>query len=513
MSDLVFIDDIDTPSQQKDLPTWKLLIVDDEQEVHSVTRLVLSDVEIDGYAIEFISAYSAEEARKAFDEHQDIAIALIDVVMETEHAGLELIRWIRETMQNHATRLILRTGQPGQAPEESVIKNYDINDYKSKTELTATKLKTITYSAIRSYRDILFIERHRAGLVKVIESTSLVLKSKTLYHFGSAVLKQLVELFQLDSSAMYITTLTEDVLRNQSFNVLAATGDLVVKQHEDCDIDNSQQVPDDVRVHLKQCLAERRSIITSSCYVGYYPTDSRSISLLYVEHKKPLDDIEKGLLEVFAANIALTFENLTIKEDIQETQKELIFIIGDAIEQRSKETGSHVKRVALICELMAKKLGFDNEYVEAIKHAAPLHDLGKIAIPESILHKPGKLDADEWGTMKTHAQVGHDLLAGSNKIIAKLGADISLYHHEKWDGSGYPKGLAGEDIPIAGRIMAITDVFDALGAKRSYKEPWSYDEIKNFIVEQRGKHFDPQLVDILLDNYQDFIDIRERFPD
>ena len=171
MSDFLFIDDVEEPKEDVAKATWKLLVIDDEAEIHSVTRLVLSDIEIDGYKLEFLSAYSADEAKRMFDEHHDIAIALVDVVMETDHAGLELVRWIRETKQNHATRLILRTGQPGQAPEESVIKDYDINDYKSKTELTATKLKTITYSAIRSYRDILFIERHRRGLMQVIEST------------------------------------------------------------------------------------------------------------------------------------------------------------------------------------------------------------------------------------------------------------------------------------------------------------------------------------------------------
>ncbi|WP_432453118.1 MULTISPECIES: DUF3369 domain-containing protein [unclassified Agarivorans] len=512
MSDFLFIDDTEEPVKKVTKASWKLLVIDDEAEIHSVTRLVLSGVEIDGYQLEFLSAYSAEEARQIFNEHDDIAIALVDVVMETDHAGLELVRWIRETKENHATRLILRTGQPGQAPEESVIKDYDINDYKSKTELTATKLKTITYSAIRSYRDILFIERHRSGLLKVIESTSLVLKSKTLYHFGSAVLEQLVELFQLETSAMYITTLTEDVLHHQSFNVLAATGDFVTNEHNESDFDQSK-IPDNVKALLKHALQERRTIVNEDCYVGFYSTDNRSVSLLYVQHEKPLDDIEKGLLEVFATNIALTFENLTIKEEIQDTQKELIFIIGDAIEQRSKETGSHVKRVSLICELMAKKLNFDPEFVELFKYAAPLHDLGKIAIPESILHKPGKLDAQEWEVMQTHAQVGHDLLADSNKIIARLGAEISICHHEKWDGSGYPRQLAGEDIPLVGRIMAITDVFDALGSKRSYKEPWSNAEIKQFIIEQKGKHFDPTLVDLLIENFDEFLEIRNSHPD
>jgi response regulator RpfG family c-di-GMP phosphodiesterase len=512
MSDFLFVDESDDESVGRNtdnIRSWKLMIIDDEAEIHSVTRLVLDGVEIDGYQLEFLSAYSASQARQLFEEHDDIAIALVDVVMETEHAGLELVRWIRDDLKNHATRLILRTGQPGQAPEESVIKNYDINDYKSKTELTATKLKTITYSAVRSYRDILAIEQHRLGLQKVIEATSTVLKSRTLPHFGSAVLGQLLDLLELDSSALYLSTMTEDLLHHQSFNVLAASGNMVESQYS---LDDTS-IPPEVRKLLYQAIEEKRSLINERSFVGYYPTDNRSISLLYVEHSKPLTEIEMHLLSVFAANIALTFENLVSKENILETQKELIFIISDSIEQRSKETGYHVKRVALICEALAEKVGLEKELVDVIRYAAPLHDLGKIAIPEEILHKPGKLDPQEWSVMKTHAQVGHDLLASSHRIIAKLGAEIAWTHHERWDGEGYPRGLKGEGIPMIGRIMAIADVFDALGSKRSYKEAWSNDRIRQLIVDERGGHFDPDLVDILLRDFDEFCAIREINPD
>lgn len=511
MSDFLFADDNNEPASQgaRNLRAWKLLIIDDEAEIHSVTRLVLDGIEIDGHGIEFLSAYSAAEARKIFEEHSDIALALVDVVMETDHAGLELVRWIREDLKNHATRLILRTGQPGQAPEEAVIKDYDINDYKSKTELTATKLKTITYSAVRSYRDIQVIEQHRHGLQKVIEATSTVLKSRTLPHFGSAVLKQIIDLLSLDSSALYLSTVTEDLMHERTFNVLAASDDMLQPEFS---LDDSK-IPDHVRNLLNQAVEEKHSVITENSFVGYYPTDNHSISLLYVEHTAPLNDVEMHLLEVFAANIALTFENLVVKENILETQKELIFIMSDAIEQRSPETGQHVKRVAQISQTLAQKIGLENELVEAIRYAAPLHDLGKIAIPESILHKPGKLDEHEWQVMKTHAESGHDLLMNSNRIIAKLGAEIAWTHHERWDGTGYPRQLKGDEIPIIGRIAAIADVFDALGSKRSYKESWSNEQIRELFVEERGKHFDPELVDIVLRDFDEFCQIRSEHPD
>src|SRR5690606_2353515 len=172
---------------------------------------------------------------------------------------------------------------------------------------------------------------------------------------------------------------------------------------------------------------------------------------------------------------------------------------GDAIEQRSKETGSHVRRVALMCELMALRLGQSAEYAEILKYASPLHDVGKIGIPEKILHKPGKLDDKEWEVMKTHAQIGYDLLKGSTRTIAKMGARIALSHHEHWDGNGYPNGLKGEDIPLEGRIVAIVDVIDALGSERTYKKAWAESDIIQYVSERRSKQFDPLIVDTALE--------------
>ncbi|WP_287832310.1 DUF3369 domain-containing protein, partial [Idiomarina sp.] len=151
---------------------WKVLIVDDEPEVHAVTKLALSDFEFLGRGLDFFSAFSGEEARQLVDQHPDAAILLLDVVMESDDAGLKVARYIREEADNHYTRIILRTGQPGQAPERTVIVNYDINDYKSKTELTAQKLFTAVMSSLRSYRDIMSVDQSRQGLEKIIEASA-----------------------------------------------------------------------------------------------------------------------------------------------------------------------------------------------------------------------------------------------------------------------------------------------------------------------------------------------------
>mgnify|MGYP002700477009 FL=1 len=152
-------------------------------------------------------------------------------------------------------------------------------------------------------------------------------------------------------------------------------------------------------------------------------------------------------------------------------------------------------------------------FIGALRLVAPLHDLGKIAVPEHILHKPGKLVGDEWKIMQTHAQIGGDILEKSTVSVSKLAARLAHYHHEKWDGSGYPEGLSGKDIPIEARIMAIADVFDALGSKRCYKEPWPDDKIKAYLIEQKNKKFEGKLVDIVIDDFDSFTEIRDKYPD
>ena len=206
-------------------------------------------------------------------------------------------------------------------------------------------------------------------------------------------------------------------------------------------------------------------------------------------------------------------ESLTKQKEIEKTQKELLFIMEEAIEARSKDTGHHVKRVALLCELLATKLGLEESFIEALRLAAPLHDLGKIVSLEHRLHKPDKLDSDEWKIMKTHTQIGGNTLKKQMISVPKLATRLAHYHNENWDGSGYPEGLKGENIPIEARIMAVVDVFDALGSKRCYKEPWSNDQIKDFMIVEKNKKFDAALIDIVIDNFDEFTSIRAQFPD
>lgn len=202
-----------------------------------------------------------------------------------------------------------------------------------------------------------------------------------------------------------------------------------------------------------------------------------------------------------------------LNEEIENTQKEVVFTMGSIGESRSKETGNHVKRVAEYSKLLAIYYGLDEKEAEMLKQASPMHDIGKVAIPDAILNKPGRFDETEREIMNTHAALGYEMLKHSNRPLLKMAAIVANEHHEKWDGSGYPNGLSGENIHIYGRITALSDVFDALGSDRVYKKAWDDEKIFNLFKEEKAKHFDPKLVDIFFEHLEEFLKIRETFKD
>ena len=198
----------------------------------------------------------------------------------------------------------------------------------------------------------------------------------------------------------------------------------------------------------------------------------------------------------------------------KETEFEISARLGRASESRDPETGGHVRRMSHYSELLAKLYGLDNAESELILYAAPLHDIGKIGIPDTILLKPGKFENHEFEIMKTHAQLGADMLQTDKEYpVLQAGYTIALEHHEKYDGSGYPQGKRGEDIHLYARIVTIADVFDALSSKRCYKEPMPLQKVLEIMKNDSGKHFDPKLLELFLENLEQFLEIKEKFKD
>ncbi|MDD9265721.1 HD domain-containing phosphohydrolase [Paenibacillus sp. GCM10023248] len=224
-------------------------------------------------------------------------------------------------------------------------------------------------------------------------------------------------------------------------------------------------------------------------------------------------DKDMEYLTLASSYAGKSLESALLTNEIEETQKEIIFRMGEIGESRSKETGNHVKRVAEYSYLLALGLGMSQEEAELLKMASPMHDIGKVAIPDSVLNKPGKLTDEEFRLMQNHTLIGYNLLKNSNRHILKTAAIVAYEHHEKWNGRGYPRGIQGEDIHIFGRITAIADVFDALGSERVYKKAWELERILQLFREERGEHFDPAVVDTFFQQLPALLRVREQYAD
>jgi len=240
---------------------------------------------------------------------------------------------------------------------------------------------------------------------------------------------------------------------------------------------------------------------------------------------KPFDAEEllsrvRNLLEVQTAHNYMHSQNEILEQKVRkrtqvihDTRLQVVRHLGRAAEYRDNETGLHIIRMSEISVVLAKAAGLDSEQCDLLLSAAPMHDIGKIGIPDHILLKPGKLEPDEWAIMQTHVQIGTDILSGDDSELMTMAHDIALTHHEKWNGTGYPNGLAGEAIPLLGRITALADVFDALTSERPYKKNWPIAKVIDLIKAESGEHFDPMLVTLFFEKLADIIKIKDKYPE
>ena len=307
--DFLFIDDSDEDEilDSSGGETWKILIVDDDPEIHSVTQLALSDLIVLGKRLEYIHAYSGKDACKLIKDNDDIVLVLLDVVMETDDAGLNVVRHIREKLGRQDIRIVLRTGQPGYAPEESVIKEYDINDYKTKTELTRRKLVTTVYAAIRSFQQIATVTENRQGLEKIVSGSSSLLELHSIEEYSQGTLKQLVQLIDQDIKCLFCARgqgIIDDA-DDLSFYIIAQQGFSSVLANQKLDALQNELISK----HVRMCFTQKQhQYIDNSLYL--YVARGGYRAVIYLTLIEPLSELQKQLLEVFLSGISVGYENV-----------------------------------------------------------------------------------------------------------------------------------------------------------------------------------------------------------
>jgi len=442
----LFADEPAAPINRLPDDYWKILIVDDEPEVHAVTKLALSDFSFLGRGLKFYSAHSGAEARELIDAHPDAAIVLLDVVMETDDAGLQVARYIREDAKNRFPRIILRTGQPGQAPERTVIINYDINDYKSKTELTAQKLFTAVMSSLRSYRDIMSIDQSRQGLEKVITSATNLYALQSMQSFVDGLVQQLSWVLGGARQTLYAVAGSGE--RSETFKVVAAYGE-----------DSEQARGQSLRSVLpRDALAEVDGVVSGH---GIYYGENFALAycrshcqpngaLLYLQgFSRKLNEDDRHLLQLFAENVQVAHDNVISWQDADRFLASLADHWMAALSDTAPQAPGEIESIAGV---LADGLALDA--AAFVKPATRLYMQA-----EQMLQQ---LHQEQSAAMVAICQqrINRSLraLATGQHEATKIAHLALVERSERWDGLGLPNGKTGEQIALTSQVIQLAGV-------------------------------------------------------
>lgn len=294
------------------LPPWKVVIVDDDDEVHKVTEMSLNTFEFERKKLEFVHIYSGSEAKKYFAEHHDIALVFLDVVMESDHAGLEVVKYIREELNNHYTRIILRTGQPGTAPQNDVIKNYDIDGYKEKTKTTISTLNHAIHIALRSYRDLTRIQNYQHGLEALIGSINDITQIDSVMDLSNAVLQQIKSVLNTENTHFLI----KDSAAFSMIKSNHSSWNLAIDESKASFVDDEDMLVNTQPIvrHAQQCFTDKKHVIAPPYYCFYYQSKRGTETAFVVKCLNDLNSMSHKLIKLFSINIILTIENLLIEK-------------------------------------------------------------------------------------------------------------------------------------------------------------------------------------------------------
>lgn len=498
---------------------WNVLIVDNNSCVHRMIKELNKNRRFENKKINFLSAYSKEEAKKILDKNNNIGLIILDAFLSGSDLGLGLVKYIRKDIKNVDMRIVIMTDNSSDILEEEIVLNYDINGYGDKSGLFFGKSSTIILSALRGYRDIRRLKINREAMESVVKSMSEIHNESGLNSFLinslcrlSSVINQCVGVGKYNCS---IDSLAAVKIENSNkFRIVGARGKYKYKIDKTIaeSVDRETYIKAN-NIYINGDNKEGDHKLFNDSYIAKYKSSSGDEAIIIIENNRNREHVDVELLNVFHKSISASYDNLCLNIEIEETQKEILYILAEVTEARSEVTGFHVKRVSKYCKILAKEYGLTQREVILLTYAAPIHDIGKVAVPDSILLKPGKLTKEEFDIVKTHTTIGYNLLKNSNRDILKTAAIVAHEHHERYDGTGYPRGLKGDDIHIFGRIAAVADVFDALGSARVYKKAWDTKRILNYFKEERGKQFDPVLVDILFKNLDKFLEIKRKYKD
>jgi signal transduction histidine kinase len=356
---LHLIDDSGTAPETSSARKWKIAVIDDDAAVHEGTRFALSDYNLNGQTLEILSAYSAAEGRTLMRAHPDVAAVLLDVIMETDAAGLDLVEYIRNEIKNETVRIILRTGQPGQAPERRVIVQYDINDYKAKTELTADKLFTSLTAALRSYQQLERMVQTRRGLEIIIDAASTLYDFKSMQRLAEGVLTQIASLLNVDCAGILVLR-DDGNAASDDFSVLAGSG----CYSRFIGSAGSKSLDPDLRSMVEAAFRRRKHEFVDQRTVLYIRTGSGREVVVLLQAERPLSETDRSLVEIFGSRLSIAFDNVILYQQLNEANAQL----EDRVAQRTRALMQANRRLSAQWLRLQRANGFKNEILGTVAH-------------------------------------------------------------------------------------------------------------------------------------------------
>ncbi len=490
------------------LPPWTVLVVDPDDRVQAETRAALSGFIFDGRGLDLLTARSAAEARDLLTRHRAIVVVVTELMLETPQAGLDLIAHVRGDLSNQRVRIIVRTGHPEIAPERTLMASHDIHDYRLKSGTGADQVWASLTGALRTYASIVALATKRTGLARFLMATAGLVQLRTPEQFYSCVLPQLVALPGVGRDALLMTF--EEPPAATQLVVRAGTGRFSGRSGAD--------VPPDVQARVVAALetlnaaSDSDTVLKPDHCVLRLRSHGDITGVILVEGRFASTAFEWQFLEIFRNKAEIAFENIRLLEELNAAQKASVLALATLAEYKDYGSTGHLPRIERLTTETARELlrrdafpgMMDDTFVATIGLASMLHDVGMICVPDEILTIPGELVEEDLNLIYRHAEVGHRVLLEAarplrGRSFLSMGAAIARGHHERYDGSGYPDGLKGERIPLAARITAVADVFDALISDRHYRKAWPIDEAILWMGERAGSDFDPVVVEAFID--------------
>ena len=444
--DFIRVIDDEGPAPAAPETVWKIAVIDDDPAVHEGTRFALYDYNLNGQGIEIISAHSAEEGRELMRSHPNIAVILLDVVMETDDAGLQLVDYIRTELKNETVRIILRTGQPGQAPERRVIVDYDLNDYKAKTELTADKLFTALTAALRSHQQLQRMVETRRGLEIIIEAASALFDFKSMQRLAEGVLTQIASLLNVDCAGILV--LREPQNAHETFSVLAGSG--CYSRFIGSDV--SQIIEHDLRHLVEEAFSRRHHEFSSRRSVLYIKTLSGREVVVVLEAARHLSNTDRALVEIFCSRLSIAFDNVILYEQLQRANTRL----EERVAARTQDLTNANRRLAAQWARLRQANAFKSEILGTVAHDLknPLGViLGRTEILKEMIASAGALDENVNAQVAYIRDAANRLTEMVDDLVSDAMADALdiTIRREPVDISVLVQEVAEANRPIAAR--------------------------------------------------------------